>query len=101
MLWRSFLERMVLNDPRSPSESMRSSCTRFLHGQPSSDVTHSNSYQDPFEEYKTRLAKKLAKLAEAQAQSSLGEKGPKGKKGSDDVNWVGVKVSTGNAPSGS
>lgn len=48
-----------------------------------------NSYQDPFEDYKKRLAKKLAKRAEAE-QNPI----PKGeeKKEGDDVNWFGLKV---------
>ncbi|TRM66457.1 cyclophilin-like domain-containing protein [Schizophyllum amplum] len=47
-------------------------------------------YQDPFEEYKTRLAKKLAKREAAQ-QSSTEKKKPEG----DDINWFGVKVGSG------
>ena len=49
------------------------------------------SYQDPFEEYKTRLAKKLAKRAEAAGQNpkppNTQEKGKE-----DDLNWFGVKI---------
>lgn len=51
------------------------------------------SYQDPFEDYKVRLAKKLAKKAEAQnsasAQPATAEKKP-----GDGVNWFGVKLGT-------
>jgi peptidyl-prolyl cis-trans isomerase-like 2 len=49
---------------------------------------HPCSYQDPFEEYKTRLAKKLAKRAEAQN----GAKATPEKKQGDDINWFGIKV---------
>ncbi|KAJ3854088.1 cyclophilin-like domain-containing protein [Lentinula lateritia] len=49
-------------------------------------ITEVIIYQDPFEEYKTRLAAKLAKRAE----------GPKTvkpeKKEGDNINWFGVKV---------
>ncbi|KAJ4486002.1 cyclophilin-like domain-containing protein [Lentinula aciculospora] len=49
-------------------------------------ITEVVIYQDPFDEYKTRLATKLAKRAE----------GPKivkpEKKEGDDINWFGVKV---------
>jgi len=47
-------------------------------------------YQDPFEDYKTRLAKKLAKRAEAE-ESSRTQKVPEKKEG-DDVNWFGLKL---------
>jgi peptidyl-prolyl cis-trans isomerase-like 2 len=43
------------------------------------------SYQDPFEDYKTRLAKKLAKRAEGDTRGPVEEK-------KDEVNWFGVKV---------
>ena len=50
-----------------------------------------SSYQDPFEEYKVRLSKKLAKQAEAQnpvsAQPATAEKKP-----GDGMNWFGVKL---------
>jgi peptidyl-prolyl cis-trans isomerase-like 2 len=50
------------------------------------------SYQDPFEEYKKRLANKLAKRAAG------GQPGaPAKEKAKDDVNWFGVKVGTANA----
>jgi len=49
------------------------------------------SYQDPFEDYKTRLTKKLAKLADAEQQSN-GLNRPPDKK--DDINWFGLKVGT-------
>jgi len=50
-------------------------------------------FQDPFEDYKTRLAKKLARRAEAgaAAQANATEK-----KEGDDINWFGEKVGTGN-----
>ncbi|TFK77208.1 cyclophilin-like protein [Pluteus cervinus] len=53
-------------------------------------ITEVVVYQDPFEEYKTRQAKKLAKRAEAEQS---GQDKSTGKK--DDVNWFGVKVGTG------
>jgi peptidyl-prolyl cis-trans isomerase-like 2 len=61
-------------------------------------------HQDPFEEYKARLAKKLAKRTEAEANAKSQTPAPKPqmqKKGQDDVNWFGVKVGTANAASGS
>jgi hypothetical protein len=53
------------------------------------------SYQDPFEAYKTRLAKKLAKRAEAQ-ESSQTQDVPEKKEG-DDINWFGTKVGVRNS----
>lgn len=52
-------------------------------------ITEVVIYQDPFEDYKTRLAKKLSKRAEAEESART----PKvtEKKG-DDVNWFGLKV---------
>lgn len=47
----------------------------------------SNSYQDPFEDYKKRLQKKLARKAEAEKNGM-----PVDEKKKDDVNWFGVKV---------
>ena len=54
-----------------------------------------NSYKDPFEDYKTRLAKKLARRAEAEAEAQQPNKDKKAGKEGDDVNWFGVKVGTG------
>ncbi|THV07668.1 cyclophilin-like protein [Dendrothele bispora CBS 962.96] len=51
-------------------------------------ITEVIIYQDPFEEYKTRLAKKLAKRAEAQN----GPKATPEKRQGDDMNWFGIKV---------
>lgn len=48
------------------------------------------SYQDPFEVYKTRLAKKLAKRAEGDTRVPVEEK-------KDEVNWFGVKVGSDNS----
>lgn len=45
------------------------------------------SYQDPFEEYKTRLAKKLAKRAE---NTKPGTSVTQEKK--EEVNWFGTKI---------
>ncbi|KAH7912607.1 cyclophilin-like domain-containing protein [Hygrophoropsis aurantiaca] len=56
-------------------------------------------YQDPFEAYKTRLAKKLMKRAEAE-ENARTQKAPE-KKAGDDVNWFGVKVGTGDSMFGS
>ena len=48
------------------------------------------SYQDPFEDYKTCLAKKLAKRAEGEIRGPVEEK-------KDEVNWFGVKVGSNNS----
>jgi peptidyl-prolyl cis-trans isomerase-like protein 2 len=57
-----------------------------------------SSYQDPFEDYKIRLAKKLAKKAEAQnsagTQPTIAEKKP-----GDGMNWFGVKLGAEDATS--
>jgi peptidyl-prolyl cis-trans isomerase-like 2 len=57
-----------------------------------------SSYQDPFEDYKVRLAKKLAKKAEAQnsagTQPATAEKKP-----GDGMNWFGVKLGAEDATS--
>lgn len=50
-------------------------------------------YQDPFEEYKKRLANKLAKRA---ASDQAQERHQTGKKDNDDINWFGVKVGSEN-----
>jgi len=55
-------------------------------------------FQDPFEEYKTRLAKKLAKRAEAE-KSAKNQQTPEKREG-DDINWFGVKVGTGDSAFG-
>ena len=58
-------------------------------------LTRPGSYQDPFEEYKARRDKKLAKKAEyAQngSQNSI-QNGQPGEK--DDINWFGTKVGSG------
>ena len=47
---------------------------------------HAYSYQDPFEEYKNRRAKKLAKRAEA-AQPDITDDDKR-----DDMNWFGEKL---------
>lgn len=52
-----------------------------------------HSYQDPFEDYKVRLAKKLAKKAEAQSAAS-NQPTTAEKKPSDGINWFGVKLGT-------
>lgn len=54
-----------------------------------------SSYQDPFDAYKTRLAKKLAKRAEADDLAKTLTV-PEKKEG-DEINWFGVKIGTGNA----
>lgn len=48
----------------------------------------SQSYQDPFEEYKQREAKKRARKAEVQVSRTQEAE----EKAKDDVNWFGVKV---------
>jgi peptidyl-prolyl cis-trans isomerase-like protein 2 len=64
-----------------------------------------HSYQDPFEDYKSRLAKKLAKKAEAQNPASK-QPATTEKKPGDGINWFGVKLgaesamSTGGVESG-
>jgi peptidyl-prolyl cis-trans isomerase-like 2 len=50
-----------------------------------------DSYQDPFEEYKTRLAKKLAHRVEAETNPTPKQSHKEG----DDVNWFGVKLGPG------
>ncbi|OJA16217.1 hypothetical protein AZE42_00102 [Rhizopogon vesiculosus] len=53
-------------------------------------ITEVIIHQDPFEVYKTRLARKLARRAEAQDNSNK----PPEKTQGDDINWFGVKVGT-------
>jgi peptidyl-prolyl cis-trans isomerase-like protein 2 len=53
------------------------------------------SYQDPFEDYKKRLAKKLAKRAEQNNTGS--QKTEEAKK--DEINWFGVKIGSESAGS--
>ncbi|KAF8807702.1 cyclophilin-like protein [Phlegmacium glaucopus] len=53
-------------------------------------ITEVVIYQDPFEDYKTRLAKKLAKRAEGDTHAPVEEK-------KDEVNWFGVKVGSDNS----
>ncbi|KAI0257441.1 cyclophilin-like protein [Lactifluus subvellereus] len=56
-------------------------------------ITEVVIYQDPFEDYKVRLAKKLAKKAEA--QNSVGnQQATAEKKPGDGMNWFGVKLGT-------
>ncbi|TFK57055.1 cyclophilin-like protein [Heliocybe sulcata] len=59
-------------------------------------ITEVIIYQDPFEEYKERLAKKLAKRAEAESNPAATK--PHEKKTGDHMNWFGVKVGTENKP---
>jgi peptidyl-prolyl cis-trans isomerase-like protein 2 len=59
-------------------------------------ITEVIIHQDPFEAYKTRLARKLARRAEAQDDS---KKQPDKTQG-DDINWFGVKVGTGDSAFG-
>jgi peptidyl-prolyl cis-trans isomerase-like protein 2 len=49
------------------------------------------SHQDPFEDYKVRLVKKLAKKAEAQSSTSTPQATAE-KKAGDGMNWFGVKL---------
>ena len=61
-------------------------------------ITSIAIYQDPFEEYKNRLAKKLARKAEQEQELAQGDRqggnanSNKKKKEGDDVNWFGVKL---------
>lgn len=55
-------------------------------------ITEVIIYQDPFEDYKERLAKKLAKRAEADSNPEANK--PPEKKPGHDMNWFGVKVGT-------
>lgn len=51
------------------------------------------SHQDPFEDYKVRLAKKLAKKAEAQSSTGTQQESAE-KKAGDGMNWFGVRLGT-------
>jgi peptidyl-prolyl cis-trans isomerase-like protein 2 len=55
------------------------------------------SHQDPFEEYKVRLAKKLAKKAEAQSSTSTQQETAE-KKAGDGMNWFGVRLGAESGP---
>ncbi|KDQ63517.1 hypothetical protein JAAARDRAFT_695453 [Jaapia argillacea MUCL 33604] len=56
-------------------------------------ITQVIIYQDPFEDYKSRLEKKLAKKAEAAANGgTVGAPAGKEKKDGDEINWFGEKV---------
>ncbi|TEB39030.1 peptidylprolyl isomerase-like protein 2 [Coprinellus micaceus] len=57
-------------------------------------ITEVIIYQDPFEDYKTRHAKKLARRAEGTKINEAAEKEK------DDVNWFGLKVGSNNAAFG-
>jgi len=54
-------------------------------------ITEVIIYQDPFEEYKDRRQKKLAKRAEAEETARAGGNVSEKKQG-DDINWFGTKV---------
>lgn len=54
-------------------------------------ITHVVIHQDPFDDYKARLAKKLARRTESGADEAK----PVVKKPGDDSNWFGVRVGTG------
>ncbi|KAI0307917.1 cyclophilin-like protein [Multifurca ochricompacta] len=54
-------------------------------------ITEVVIYQDPFEDYKVRLAKKLAKKAEAQNSSGV-EQATTEKNSGHGMNWFGVKL---------
>lgn len=94
MRLRSFPGRRAQSDRVNLFASPKLSCKLFrrLLGERFLNLV-CPSYQDPFEEYKTRLAKKLAKRAAAQAVS----KAPV-KEAGDDINWFGVKVGSDAAP---
>ncbi len=55
-------------------------------------------YQDPFEEYKVRQAKKLAKKAEAQSSAGT-QPAAAEKKPGDGMNWFGYKLGAEDASS--
>lgn len=55
-------------------------------------ITEIIIYQDPFEEYKTRLQKKMARKAEAEQAGNAGAQDNKQEKEGEDVNWFGVKL---------
>lgn len=55
-------------------------------------ITEIIIYQDPFEEYRTRLKKKLERKAEAERGGDSATGNSKEKKDNDDVNWFGVKL---------
>ena len=55
------------------------------------------SYQDPFEDYKNRLAKRLARK---EAQQSGTDANKQEEKESDGVNWFGVKLGSTNTSLG-
>jgi peptidyl-prolyl cis-trans isomerase-like 2 len=54
------------------------------------DIYCTLSFQDPFEEYKTRQEKKRAKKAEAEQNARHGQTIEK--KDDDELNWFGVKL---------
>jgi len=54
-------------------------------------ITEVKIHQDPFEDYKVRLAKKLAKKAEAQSSAGT-QQATAEKKAGDGMNWFGVKL---------
>ncbi|ESK97969.1 cyclophilin family peptidyl-prolyl cis-trans isomerase cyp8 [Moniliophthora roreri MCA 2997] len=53
-------------------------------------ITEVIIYQDPFEEYKTRLAKKLARREES--KKGVQTKQTTEEKAGDDTNWFGIKI---------
>jgi peptidyl-prolyl cis-trans isomerase-like protein 2 len=61
-------------------------------------ITEVVIYQDPFEAYKTSLARKLARRAEAEAGDDSAKIAEK--KTGDDINWFGVKVGSSELSSG-
>jgi len=61
--------------------------------------THHISYQDPFEEYRKRHEKKLARQAAAEA-NGIGNGEQDSKQQKDHVNWFGLKVGSNSAAFG-
>ncbi|KAF6766522.1 peptidylprolyl isomerase-like protein 2 [Ephemerocybe angulata] len=59
-------------------------------------ITEIIIYQDPFEDYKTRHAKKLARRVEGGKPGATAQP----EKEKDDVNWFGLKVGSNNAAFG-
>lgn len=58
-------------------------------------------YQDPFDEYKSRQQKKLARKAEAEENARTRKADALEKKDQNETNWFGVKVGSENASLGS
>lgn len=91
---RLYLSSLVPNGQRNQFVSPKWSCTpRSTYILlPSCSIL--DSYQDPFEEYKTRQQKRRAKKAEAHDNARLARSAEK--KEEDELNWFGVKLGSEN-----